>query len=32
MGNLQTLEVWVVRCSQSPESEFPGGASPPWGW
>lgn len=31
MGNLQTLEIGVVRSSQSAESAFPGGASPPWG-
>lgn len=27
MGN---LEIRVVRCSQSSESGFPGGAAPPW--
>lgn len=32
MGNLQILEIRVVRSSQSAESGFPGGASPPEGW
>lgn len=32
MENLQTQEVWVVGRSQSAESGFPFGASPPRGW
>lgn len=31
MGNLETPELRVVRFSQSTESGFSGGASPPWG-